>query len=74
MLASARGHAEAVSCLLEAGANTKLKNNDKKGLEEMARDPDVCVVLRKGGVIAVTDRKSIAFGDDDYNDNDEDDD
>ena len=74
MLASAHGHAEAVSCLLEAGANTKLKNNDKKGLIEMSRDPEVSVVLRKWGVIAVIDRKSLAFGDDDYNDNDEDED
>jgi len=71
MLATAHGHAGVVTSLLEAGANTALKNNDKKGLEQLARDPEVCVILRKWGVIAVMDRKSIAFGDDDYNDNDE---
>jgi len=73
MLATAHAHAEAVARLLEAGAGTKGKNNEGKGLKDMARDPEVCVVLRKWGVIEVIDRKSIAFGDDDYNDDEEED-
>jgi len=74
MMATAHGHAEVVNSLLKSGANTKLKNSERKGLEELSKDPDVCVVLRKWGVIAVIDRKSIAFGDDDYNDNDDEED
>jgi len=74
MLGTAHGHAQVVDYLLKAGANTKLKNNDKKGLEELSKDPEVSVVLRKWGVIAVVDRKSIAFGDDDYNDNEDEED
>jgi len=74
MLATAHGHAEAVTNLLKAGADANMKNNEKKGVKDMARDPEVCVVLRKWGIIEVIDRKSIAFGDDDYNDDDEDDD
>eukprot|EP00092_Neocalanus_flemingeri_P029867 GFUD01032432.1.p1 GENE.GFUD01032432.1~~GFUD01032432.1.p1 ORF type:complete len:220 (-),score=76.73 GFUD01032432.1:141-800(-) len=73
MLATAHGHAEAVNSLLKAGASTKLKNNEKKGVTDLAKDPDVCVVLRKWGVIEVFDNKSIAFGDDDYNDDEEED-
>ena len=74
MLGVCPGHAQVVECLLKAGANTKMKNNEKKGLEDLAKDPDVGVVLRKWGVIAVVDRKSIAFGDDDYNDNEDEED
>merc|ERR1712013_673392 len=73
--AAKRGNIELLrECLVKAGANTKMKNNEKKGLEELAKDPDVGVVLRKWGVIAVVDRKSIAFGDDDYNDNEDEED
>ena len=73
MLATAHGHASVVDRLLEAGANTKLKNGENKSLEQLTKDPDVTVVLRKWGVITVIDRKSIAFGDDDYNVEDEED-
>jgi len=73
MLATAHGHAGAVNSLLKAGAKTDLKNNEKKGIKDLARDPDVCVVLRKWGIIEVTNRESIAFGDDDYNDTEEED-
>ena len=72
MLATAHGHAEAVNSLLKGGASTNLKNNEKKGVKDMAKDPEVCVVLIKWGVIEVIKGKSIAFGDDDYNDNEED--
>ena len=73
MLAAAHGHAEGVNSLLEARASTSLKNNENKGVKDIAKDPDVCVVLRKWGVITVIKGKSSAFDDDDYNDNEEED-
>merc|ERR1711874_668820 len=52
ILAAHHGRSQCLDALLQAGADPAKKNNEGKKLSTVARDPDVCVVLKKWGILS----------------------